>query len=198
MRTAVGEMARAGNENLGAERDNGRNRRRDLSRSPPSTACPRTAPGPSQATARPLLAVADEAYALLPPDALRWWDPEPGPLEPASRALSGIEDELRLVDWVDILNRNLEWARRMSRTWVVTALGPCYLLSTTLEHPTYEAAQLRTGLEQARDELQEVLLPTFTAAIGVPARRMASVDLDTGWTTPTWTLTRMKHACAIR
>jgi hypothetical protein len=79
----------------------------------------------------PLVDIADEAHSLLPERAMRVFDAEP-PQEPvAPRPITGIEPDLAHV----------------------AALGPCYLLSTTIEHPTPEAMELRARLEQARDDL---------------------------------------------
>jgi hypothetical protein len=101
----------------------------------------------------PLVDIADEAHSLLPERAMRVFDVEPPQQPAAPRPIAGIEPDLTHVEWIRVLTQNLQWTWRWSQVWAVAALGPCYLLSTTIEHPTPEAMELRARLEQARDDL---------------------------------------------
>jgi len=154
MPTAIGDVARSGNMDPGPERDRWV---ADVARLESIATDLRLARAQLlehlTPLRDPLVDVADEAHSLLPERAMRVFDVEPPPQPTAPRPISGIERDLTHVDWVKVLTQNLQWTRQWSQVWAVAALGPCYLLSTTIEHPTPEAMRLRTCLEQARDEL---------------------------------------------
>jgi hypothetical protein len=110
----------------------------------------------------PLVDLGAEAQSLLPELALASFFVEPYKAEPAPRPISGIERDLNLADWVRILMMNVEWARKWTEIWVVEAVGPCYMLSITIEHPTAEATELRRSLEEAAGMLKRFLLRQYT------------------------------------
>ena len=52
--------------------------------------------------------------------------------------------------------------RKWTEVWVVEALGPCYMLSLAIEHPTVEATELRKSLEETCGMLKRFLLKQYT------------------------------------
>ena len=57
---------------------------------------------------------------------------------------------------------NVEWTRKWTEISVVEALGPCYMLSIAIEHPTVEATELRKSLEDTCGMLKRFLLKQYT------------------------------------
>lgn len=103
-----------------------------------------------------------ETRSLLPEEALSTFFVEPYKSESAPRPIAGIEEDLGLADWVRVLLVNVEWTHKWTEIWVVEALGPCYMLSIAIEHPTVEASELRKSLEETCGMLKRFLLKQYT------------------------------------
>jgi hypothetical protein len=99
----------------------------------------------------PLLDVISEAQSLLCDPAASVRHVEPPALTPAPQATLGLQSELH--QQLGLLVDTLKWTQDVGRSIAVEALGPCYLLSVVIGHPTPQARTLRAKLETARDHL---------------------------------------------
>jgi hypothetical protein len=108
-----------------------------------------------------LMNLAAEAHMLLPAEAHRLYPSPRYQMEPAPEPIKGIEDGLTLAEWARILTLTVAWSTRWTEILVTDALGPCYALSTLIEHPTPGALGLRRQLEQSRDALKRLLLRDY-------------------------------------
>jgi hypothetical protein len=100
----------------------------------------------------PLADVLAEARCLPAGNAPRARHVEPDPLIPPPRPLVGLD--LTEAEEHEVLRETVKWTQSVSRWLAVEVLGPCYTLGVVIEHPTPEAAKLRTNLHEAGDHLK--------------------------------------------
>ena len=103
----------------------------------------------------PLVDLLIEEHAMAAPGAMFTAHVEPRAPEDPPEAMGGVD-----LDWPErlrVLDQTLRWTLRITRGTAGHALGPAYLLSYVIEHPTPDASNLRAAVTEARDELAALL-----------------------------------------
>jgi hypothetical protein len=71
--------------------------------------------------------------------------------------------DIPLGDRLYVLEATLRWTQQTSYGCVAVALGPAYLLSYVIEHPTPEASAFRKAVTEAQERLQTFLNTAHSA-----------------------------------
>ena len=110
-----------------------------------------------------------EAKDMLPENALSVANVEAHQTSESPWPLSGLTPTPQ--QWYQILVQNVEWTQAISYGAAAEALGPAYLLSKVIEHPSEVAMSLRSSAEAAVERLRKFMGTAWTTS----ASRLASI-----------------------